>query len=95
VGVPVAVSFFDRDADPEQVAQPSRREHLTRAARGGDPTFLEQDDLFDLGDDLVDVMRDEDERRASSRDLADALHEIVARRQIQARRRLVEHQRTG
>ena len=60
-----------------------------------DPPAAQQHHARDLRDDLLDVVRDQDQRRAGPGDLADPLHEIVAGDQIEAGGRLVEDQRVA
>ena len=78
---------------PNRLGQRLRRQHGGLRTGRRDSSLAQQDDALDLGDDFVDVVRDQDERRAVAGDLPDALHEIVPRDQVEAGRRLVEDQR--
>src|SRR5439155_7640443 len=57
------------------------------------PSVTQQDHAVNFRNDLLDVMRDQNECRALARDLTDALHEGVPRDEIETGRRLVEHER--
>src|SRR5207302_7954124 len=83
-GVEVPLLFLERDWRVEQRADAGGGEDIALRARGGDPPLADVDDALDLGDDFLDVMRDQDERRAFARHLADALGEIVTRDQVEA-----------
>src|SRR5712692_905967 len=74
--VVVAIALLERDRRVEQRAQGFGREHGSFGARRRDPSVTQQDDAVDFGDDFLDVVRDQDERRPFTRDLPDALHEV-------------------
>jgi len=58
-----------------------------------DAPASQQHDPTNLRDDLVDVMGHEQDRGSLPRHRADVLHEMVARDDVEAARRFVEHQR--
>src|SRR5262249_3989539 len=88
--VEVAVALFDGERRAKDIAEPIGCERLGFRAVAGDAAAPQEDDAIDLRNDLVDVVRDEENRRALLRDRANAFHDLMAGDEIEAARRLVE-----
>ncbi len=81
------------DGAPEQPAQARRCQHVVRRPVAGNAALVEQHDAGDLGHDVGEVVRDEDEARAPARKRPHRGAHLVRRAEVQARHRLVENQR--
>src|SRR5262249_7059164 len=81
--VVVAAGAPDRHGSTERVAERIGGEHLALRAVGGDAPSLQQHYAIDLRQDLVHVVRDEQDRSALAREGAHALQELVARDEIE------------
>src|SRR5688572_21815998 len=77
-GVQVAAGFVRDHRDAEQPGQRLRSEHCRLRPVLDDFPVTQQDDARDLWNDLLDVVRDQDQRRPRPRHFAHALHEAVA-----------------
>ncbi len=91
--VPVAACHRDRAA--VQRAQRRRRQHLRGRSVCGDPAPLEQYHAPDLGDDVGQVVGDEEKARALLCECPHRRAHLVRGAEVETRHRLVEDQRAG
>src|SRR5258705_13021274 len=75
-GVEVAIVFLECNRRVEQRADAGGGEDIALGPGRGDAPRAHEDDALNPGDDLLDVVRDEDERRARARHLPHAFGEI-------------------
>ena len=78
----------------EKRAQAFGAQHRTLGTVSGNPPSLQEDDAVDFRNDLLDVVRHEDDGDALLRDTPDHAQEPRARDDVQSRGRLVEDERT-
>src|SRR3989442_15471304 len=62
--VVIAIVFLQPDRRVEQLAEPRGGQHRLLRPAGGDPSLAEQNHAVDLRHDLLDVMRDQNQRGA-------------------------------
>src|SRR4029453_1533265 len=72
-GVEVAIVFLEGNGRVEHRADVVRGEHLAFGTGRGNPAVADQNDSLNLGDDFLDVMRDQDDGGSGTCDLPHAL----------------------
>src|SRR6185369_5809290 len=91
--VEVAIVFLEHDWRIEQIADARGRQDFFLRTGSGNPAVVHQHDPLNLRNDLLDVMRDQDDRGSGACHLSHALGEIVTRHHVESSRGLVENQR--
>src|SRR5262245_61230240 len=68
-GVEVAIVFLEQNRRIEQIADPRRRQDFFLRTGSGNAAVVDQNDSLNLGNDFLDVMRDQDDCGPAARHL--------------------------
>src|SRR5438876_2925879 len=88
-----AAAFVQGDGRVEERTEIGGGQDRPLVSRASDATLLQQHHLLDLRNDVLDMVRDEDNGRARPGNDAHLLEKPLTRDEVQAGRRLVQHQR--
>ena len=91
----ISVAFGDIQRDTEKFLQLLTAQQLSARTIGNDPARLHHHHPFDLGNQIAEVMRDDDDPCAGLCKVPHRLPKLVLREKVETRARFIQYQRTG